>query len=527
MAKFNTRTRAPAQGPIRSEQYPSGKTAEGAQGYARDEKSELFLLAVSAFAAEGSFYEAARSREDRARHLLKAVSHADMAWLEGFLPWLRDTANMRTAPLMMAADAVAWRLKARQHGGNRQLIASVLRRADEPGELLSYWISRHGRNIPKPVKRGIADALTRRRLYGEYSLLKYDTASHAMRFGDVLELTHARPATPYLSHLYRLAIDMRHGRDYESWLTDDLRMVWAQGVLRMEAAERPEVLLDSDRLARAGMTWEDALSLAGGRLDKRQLWLAAIPNMGYMALLRNLRNFDDAGLTDAEVEPVIAKLRDPEQVARSRQFPYRFHAAYVNAPSLRWARALETALGYSLRNVPELKGRTLILVDCSGSMADPMSGKSKISRYEAAAIFGAGLAVRCEHANLVQFGTGYETVPFRKSESVLRIIERFKGMGGTNTAQAVAGNYYGHDRVVLITDEQAMPGYYWSDAGDVFNSIPARVPTYTWNLAGYQHGHAASRPGRHTLGGLSDASWRLVPLLERGQDAPWPWEGID
>ena len=39
--------------------------------------------------------------------------------------------------------------------------SSVLQRADEPGELLAYWLAAHGRAVPKPVKRGVADAAVR------------------------------------------------------------------------------------------------------------------------------------------------------------------------------------------------------------------------------------------------------------------------------------------------------------------------------------------------------------------------------
>ena len=59
-----------------------------------------------------------------------------------------------TAPVVLAAEAVKARLAAGLDGGNRQLVGSVLRRADEPGEMLAYWTSRYGRAVPKPVKRG-------------------------------------------------------------------------------------------------------------------------------------------------------------------------------------------------------------------------------------------------------------------------------------------------------------------------------------------------------------------------------------
>ena len=67
--------------------------------------------------------------------------------------------------MVAAAEAAKALLETGQPGG-RQLIAGTLRRADEPGELLAYWMSRYGRAIPKPVKRGIGD--TTFRLLTEY-----------------------------------------------------------------------------------------------------------------------------------------------------------------------------------------------------------------------------------------------------------------------------------------------------------------------------------------------------------------------
>jgi hypothetical protein len=114
------------------------------------------------------------------------------AWLQGFLPWLRDGGNVRTAPVILAAEAVKARLAAGLDGGNRQLVGSVLRRPDEPGEMLAYWTSRYGRAVPKPVKRGVADAVTR--LYDERAFLRYDSAGRGFRFGDVIDLVHPSPA---------------------------------------------------------------------------------------------------------------------------------------------------------------------------------------------------------------------------------------------------------------------------------------------------------------------------------------------
>ena len=194
MSKFNVMSARPVgRGPLVTEAVPSGQTHEGVTGYARDARSELFLRATASFAGEDSFYEEAAVRDGRMRELVSGLAtDADgFAWLRGFLPWLREAGNMRTAPVVLAAETVRARLAAGLEGGNRQLVGSVLRRADEPGEMLAYWTSRYGRAVPKPVKRGIADAVAR--LYDERAFLRYDSGARGFRFGDVIDLVHPSP----------------------------------------------------------------------------------------------------------------------------------------------------------------------------------------------------------------------------------------------------------------------------------------------------------------------------------------------
>jgi TROVE domain len=522
MSKFNrTKARTTPASPIATAARPTGRTYEGAAGYARDAKSELFLLAVANMVGEGTFYERAGERDERYERLVHEIAVADARWMLGFLGWLRSEANMRSASLVGAAEAVKARLVAGAESGevtNRKLVDSVLRRADEPGEMLGYWTGRYGRALPKPVKRGVADAVLR--LYTERTLLKYDTDAHAFRFGDVIDLVHPSTDRPWQGELFRYALDRRHGND--NGVPEQLPMIALNRQLRMADNVRA-LLTDPDRVAEAGMTWEDVLSLAGSGVDKARLWTAVMPSMGLMALARNLRNFDQARVSDEVAANVAARFADPEQVARSRMLPFRWLAAYRSAPSLRWGHALDRALTASLANVPALPGRTLILVDVSGSMASPAAGRlSEMNRYDAAAVFGAALAMRAADPTLVWFGTSSGRVPVARGGSLLKLVESVHREGrGTNTAGAVRQWYARHDRVVILTDEQAA----YSGPGDVAASVPASIPVYTWNLAGYRRGHAPSGTGnRHTFGGLSDTAFRLIPLLERGVDAGWPWE---
>ncbi|GAA3827036.1 TROVE domain-containing protein [Streptomyces phyllanthi] len=501
------------------------RTYEGGRGRERDARSELFLLAVSNFVSQQTFYETGADRDDRFARLVRELAVSDSAWTAALLGWLRGEGNLRTASIVGAAEYVKARLDAGASDGpsNRQVVASVLRRPDEPGELLAYWTAQYGRAVPKPVKRGIADAV--RRLYSGKALLKYDTASRGYRFGDILNLVHAAPDPdkPWQGELFRYALDRRHNPDTAVPPASNRVLTAHRELMALPVERRRAVVTAPDgaeRLAAAGITWEALAGWLQGPMDKAA-WEAVIPSMGAMALVRNLRNFDEAGVSDEVAAQVAARISDPAEVARSRQFPFRYLAAYQHAPSLRWSYPLEQALGHSLANVPALPGRTLVLVDRSGSMFySRMSDRSELSRADAAAIFGTALALRAADADLVEFGTTSARVRFRKGESVLKILGRFGDLGGTDTTEAVRRHYRKHDRVLIVTDEQCTYSHY----GDPTEQVPAHVPVYTWNLAGYRAGHGPSgKANRHTFGGLSDAAFRMVPLLEGARDADWPW----
>ena len=282
----------------------------------------------------------------------------------------------------------------------------------------------------------------------------------------------------------------------------------------------------TEYLRNSKMTWEALSSVIEGGMDAKA-WEAVIPVMGYMALLRNLRNFLGAGVSSDVLDKVAARISDPTEVANSKQLPFRFYSAYRSVQhSTVFLNALEKALNHSISNVPVLKGNTLILVDRSGSMFNGwMSQNSEASYAEQAALFGSALALRAEKATLVQYGTTSSEITFRKGASILPLMKKYGDLGGTYTAQTLRQWYNaGYDRVIVITDEQAhgwsWPGY---EQMDVSKAIPENVPLYTWNLVGYRAGSTPSSANRLTFGGLSDKAFEMIGLIEAGRNCDWPW----
>jgi hypothetical protein len=111
-------------------------------------------------------------------------------------------------------------------------------------------------------------------------------------------------------------------------------------------------------------TWE--VALAGGG-DKRAHWerLLAERKLGALALLRNLPNMKDAGVSEEAVINALPAMKT------ERVLPFRFLAAARYAPQ--WEEALEQVMYKAIAGREKFAGRTVLLVDTSGSMDAPLA----------------------------------------------------------------------------------------------------------------------------------------------------------
>lgn len=526
MARMNTkRTSIDSRSMISSEAVASGRTHEGAPGFARETKSELFLATVSSL-VEDTFYESASAREDRIAGLVREVAVADPMWTLALVRYLRTVVHLRSIPVVVAALAAKARLDAGEVGTTRQIVDASIGRADELGEFLAFWkrsVDPTGKTIPSAVKRGLSDAASR--VLNEHSVMKWKGkgAKGDFSFADVLNLVHASPKGDTQEALYAHIVGKETDLDRLPAMRENAK------IREMSEARLRKLVVSktgSKRLRTAGITWEALSGMLPGGLGAEG-WEAMVPNLGYQALLMNLRNIGEAGVSEETIVKVSERLSDPSEVARSKMMPIRFLSAYVNAP-LAFHYPLEKALSLSLGSLPDLPGRSLVMVDRSGSMSLPLSARSSMVRSDAAGVFGAALAVKnTEGTDLVTFGTGSSLVEVTRSESVLPLARRIRGNDmGTETAKAVRKHFRGHDRVIVLTDDQA--AYDSRVSRDVYSSVPDTVPVFTMDLTGYSRSAApAGSKNRHLFGGLTDRMFDLIPLLERGGSADWSFMGAE
>ena len=178
--------------------------------------------------------------------------------------------------------------------------------------------------------------------------------------------------------------------------------------------------------------------------------------------------------TGEMVDYVAARLADPDEIRRSRQFPYQFLAAYLNASDevpQKIKAALHKAAEIACGNVPELPGPVVIGLDVSGSMGSPVTGNrgrgatSKMRCVDVAALFAAAILRRNPDSVVIPFDTAAYDVPVDPTDSVLSLAERLAkyGGGGTNCSLPLAAaNTRYHERrfagCVLVSDNESWVG---------------------------------------------------------------------
>src|SRR5581483_7528737 len=124
-------------------------------------------------------------------------------------------------------------------------------------------------------------------------------------------------------------------------------------------------------------TWEAKLTEVGQKAEdeeekeelKQKAWgkLLKDGKVGYFALLKNLRNIEEDAPESLKL--ALEKLVSPGLIKTSLVLPFRFLEASKHVSERKTIEALNDALEISLNNVPKLKGKTLIVLDVSGSMS--------------------------------------------------------------------------------------------------------------------------------------------------------------
>lgn len=446
----------------------SARTHEGAAVPRTSAMIELRRTASACLLFEDTFYE---SGVDIAARIRDLVQHVPMRDVLQLAQDLRHVHGLRHAPLWMLNAALD---HPHRHDDpeNIRLLSTVIAnvcgsRADLPGELLAmYRKDNPQRPLAKALKRGLADAI---KSLSSYAIQKYaPRGKGAYRLRDVLFLTHPKPR-------------------------DNVQAEWFK-------------MLADDTLPQAS-TWETKLSAGADKRDTFQSMLHK-NELGALAILRNLRNMHLAGVP---TNVSLLGLRRAVEKSKFGILPFQFVAAARAVPA--YEPDIEAAMLAGVQKLKakglQLRGHTIILVDVSGSMCDPLSGKSTLNRCDAAAAMAILLREVCDEVSVFDYNTSVREVPARRGFALRDAIRGPNG--GTYTGKAAHAVLHevtrrlgrSPERIIVITDEQSR---------DTLPPLPTGTRGYVMNVAPYQNGIAWAR--WTTVSGFSENLVKFIVEVE-------------
>ncbi|MFN9627747.1 MAG: vWA domain-containing protein [Planctomycetota bacterium] len=502
----------------------------GGRAYKLEPKHALAQVAATGTFAN-TFYSTAEAQLDELLELIDQVD--DNQYLAKLAIYARQKAFMKDMP---AALLVALSVR------DTELMHQVFDRVVDNGRVLRtvFQMIRSGRFKDKAGKSRIGLSSSVQRAFQRW----LNTAP----VGKLLSASIGND--PSLRDILRMARPTPKDnarRAMFGWLTDKSIDKWAPAT---EADLPVEV---QSLIAYRNSESEEAQALIVGGLDNvrwdllsdaakgPKVWATLARKIGSQALRMNLNTLlrHDVLATSEMVDYVADRIADEKEIRASKQFPYQYFTAYLNADDnvpQKIKTALHKAAEIACGNVPELPGPVVIGVDTSGSMSSSVTGDrgrgatSKMRCIDVAALFAAAILRRNPDSVVIPFDTAAYDAKMDPNDSILSIAERLAkyGGGGTDCSLPLVAANQNHAKrkfagVVLVSDNESWVGTGRSGSTGVMTAWEAFVANQR-KLAGketspklvcidlqpYQTVQACERADVMNIGGFSDSVFNVI-----------------
>lgn len=449
----------------------SGHTA-----YKMPDKEKLVTQVLTSFFNESKFYG---DNSAEMQETIKRVIATDAEFVAKLAVFARREFNMRSVAHILTAY-LAHEIEGKKYV--KETVKAISLRGDDVTELMACYINLFGkRPIPNALRKGIAEVMQG---FDEYTLAKYKGEGRAIKMRDLLCLCRPTPKTKEQSEMWKRLLENKLETPY---------------------------------------TWETELSTKG---NSQKVWEELIDSkkVGYMALLRNLRNILNAN--PSNINKVLEYIENPEAVRKSKQLPFRYLSAYKELIDIGGSRvfdALENAVEASIENMPKLKGTTVIAVDNSGSMNDPVSEKSKVRCYEIAMLLGLMANKICENSIFFVFNNTIKRYAVSHRNGILETTIHSNCGGGTSMQLPFVEMLDKHihaDRVIILSDNECNGGYWNTPVQSYADEYRRKSGEDIWvhaiDLQGYgtQQFYGAKT---NVIAGWSEKVFDFIKLAEQGE----------
>ena len=479
----------------------------GAKAYKLTPALELYTAVVTSTLSD-NFYEKADTRLARIQELI-AVN--DAQFVAKLAVYAREKMYLRSLPLVLVTEL------AKRHQGTSIVSRAtnrVVQRADEITELLAYYQLANARKdtkklnrLSKQIQKGLADAFNK---FDEYQFSKYNRTGTDIKLRDALFLVHPKAKDENQQLIFN-KIAKNELATAETWET------------ALSGVGQKDFVSSNEKLEAKTQAWEE---------------LILSNKLGYMAMLRNLRNILEANVSHEALEKVCAYLSNERAVTNSKQFPFRFLSAYRELKKLNNGQvskvlsALELAVQHSAANIKgfDNKTRVVIAADVSGSMQQNISPKSVVQNYDIGLMLAMLLQNRCENVVTGMFGDKWKIINVPKNNILANVDEfhRREGEVGYSTnghlvIQDLINCKKVVDKIMIFTDLQLWNsggGQPIQNAWQQYKNIAPNAKLYLFDLAGYGNTPINLEDNNCVvlIAGWSDKIFDMLAAIENGSD---------
>ena len=483
---------------------------EGGTVWKPDPKTQLYLKAATFMFGEDAYYQSHQSRLDTFKEIFDPIAKIDPNFVLDLVYYMRHELHVRTASVWMLVRLAYLN---RETGMiKRKDFADCIGRADEILEALAISNDLNKEfqfksKMPNMVRHGLNLAFAR---FTPYQIMKYRSSKNKVAMRDAIKLLHPAPNSPELDQAYRNCIDNTAGEFSEN-------------------------------------TWENIISLRG---SNQQSWDEAVVVMPYMATLRNLRNII-SNCSDASFELAMRRIRDPDLIKRSKLYPFRFWTAleqievithhredyltFEENERISHARSIVShALEQSADNLPRIEGRTLVIVDISGSMSKHISTKSTVACRDIARIMGAIAHKIFPQSRLCVFAEGYDYIQLDRDMTITDRVKKIMEIepGGATYIEPVfrdlVRGHEAYDRIVVLSDMQIADSNM-EDTWNRYKEIAPNCKLYSVDLVGYtdiivrqnrykiMDVRTISDPNVYPIAGWSEGIFKYIAAMEESR----------
>lgn len=509
MAKFNTKkvkvVKVPvARGtntPAKSKKSLVTTNLAGGVAYTVKEKTELVSILLTSFVAD-TFYNKGDDVTKRISELVKKV--ADKKFIAKAAIYARNEFGMRSITHVVAGE-LAKEASVKGEVWTKEFYNQVVRRLDDMLEIVSYVWKDGKKPLPNALKKGFRQAFAR---FDGYQLSKYQANQSGFKLVDLVNLIHPVPTD-------------RNKDALDALINGKLK----------------NLTTSQTALTNIGQQTSDETERAELRKD---YWVSVLKakKLGYTDLVRSLTKI--AKDAPEAVDLTIENLTNVEAVKKSLVMPYQLYIAMKmvekeigsSSEGRKLVRGLEKAVELSCDNVPTFGGKTIVVVDRSGSMDSPLSnGKADVLSMAEVGTLMALFLARKNDTDFMIFGDEAKYVPYNANDSILTSVKALmahnRGRGGYNVGhgtnfhavfQALKGKY---DRIIIFSDMQGWAGGAYGCERDLNTysvKTGAKPFVYSHDLRGQG---SLQLPEERTFvsAGFSEKIFDIMKMLEQDKEA--------